>query len=264
MSIFLNPGGCCGCGGATCNATFIARGCNSGALTDATVSLYTDSSKATLVATGTTSGGSVVLNVGAAGTYWRVISRARFTTSESSVAVTCGGTYTTTLSPTADYVCSLCCTSSVLPQPRTLYLTDADGTHTLTFATTGSQDYWHGCHTKTVNAVIDPGSPCTNSASGSILISYQARCSTGTNWVVTRLWCSASTDSGLTYRYLTGGTCGSITLSCNTSCNLAGTDGASASPLTISCSSISWSGSLTASGGNRTTDPVGGTVTLSE
>lgn len=103
----------------SCCIRFHVRGYNSLDLDGAAVSVWTDSGKTSLVATGTTSAGYVVLDVGTSGTYYE-ISKSRFTTTSATVSFTCGDTITETLSAASGYHCITGCE---IPVPDTLHAT---------------------------------------------------------------------------------------------------------------------------------------------
>jgi hypothetical protein len=88
-----NTPGCTCCPSGPCNVTFTVRGCNSMGLPGATVTVWTDSGKATQLATGTTdSTGSVVLDITSAGSRYYEISRSRFVTFTATATISCGAT----------------------------------------------------------------------------------------------------------------------------------------------------------------------------
>jgi hypothetical protein len=133
MAIF-QPGGGCGCcgGGSTCNVTFTIGGCGGFVLQNATVSIWTDNTKVTLLATGTTdASGKVTLNIGTAGTYYKEISASRFVTLSSTQAFTCSSNLSFTLSTiVSGYHCANC----AYPIKDTLTYTDSIlGSTTLTY-----------------------------------------------------------------------------------------------------------------------------------
>jgi hypothetical protein len=126
-------------GSRCCFVYFNITGCNGSALPGATVSVWTNSTKTTLLATGTTDGsGNVDLNIATAGgtTLYYEVSAPRFTTAAVTTGTFTCGQYndltplTVALSPAAGYTCTSCCN---LPLANTLHVTSTCGaTVTLT------------------------------------------------------------------------------------------------------------------------------------
>lgn len=112
------------CCNPTCNQVFHVTGCNALGLEGATVGVWTDSSKTTLVATGTTdASGNLTLDLGSAGTYYREVSASRFATASGNFTATCtGGTVSDALSPASGYHCYTGCS---IPLPDTLHFSDS-------------------------------------------------------------------------------------------------------------------------------------------
>lgn len=179
-AVYQSPG-TCKC--QPCNVTFHATGCNGLDLAGATVTVWTDATKTTLIATGTTNAsGNFTADVGSPGSkYWEV-SRSRFTTASQTVYVYCGGTYTQSVSPdTASYQCYFTC---AVPISKTLHLTDSVvGSITLNWVTTD----WQG----SVSYVF-PG--CASCPPGTITVSYRLD-QNGNLFVTAPLGAPCSTDN---------------------------------------------------------------------
>ena len=89
--------GACGCGPSACNVGFGVQGLSSQWISGASVSVYTDSSLATLIGTCTTDGtGKCTIDVGSTGTYWEVVTAPNFNTWSGSSSV---GSCNVNLSP---------------------------------------------------------------------------------------------------------------------------------------------------------------------
>jgi hypothetical protein len=100
-------------GGRCCFLYINVTGCNGAALAGATVTVWTDNTKTTLLATGITdSSGNVDLNLGTAGgVFYYEASAGRFATASATDFASCGqynafdGLYPITMSPAAGYQC---------------------------------------------------------------------------------------------------------------------------------------------------------------
>jgi len=251
--------------GSTCCQTFIVFGCSTNLLPGATVSVY-DTSGGTLLATGTTnSSGRVTLmwtKASSPCSVWVEVSRTRFTTDAASYTLTESGETEIALSPTASYFCSLCCTSSPIPQPRTLFLTDVNGTYSLTYISSVGIDIWYYCGSVSANPTMTAGTPCVVGGAASIPIYYNVTCSSSNSWRVNRQWGEASNGGGV-WNYFVDATCGSNGIA-GSGCPSTFVGGAASGLMTFNCTAIAFSNTLTASTGNNLADPIGGTVTVSE
>lgn len=169
--------------------------------------------------------------------------------------------------------------------PTNLYLTDANGTITLTYSVFTNS--WVGSYDLSISGVTSAtydsfGGYCTfTTGTCSLTIVYIVRCIGGTGgapvtFSAIRAWriiytgtpsnqqtyCSLhvafpSTPWNYCDKSIAVGTC------CGNPGNPTGShDQASRTLSPASCGPLSWSGSLTPQGGNYTSDPVGGTVTV--
>lgn len=134
--------GACGCvGGGTCNVTICANGCAGLKVPGASVTVKTGGG--VIVATGTTNGvGCVTLNVLSAGTYTVLITKTGFANYTTSQAVTCGSTYTYTLTPADGYFCAGTC-GCPSTSPTSVTLNDGFGDIVCTTGTIFGT--WGGC-----------------------------------------------------------------------------------------------------------------------
>lgn len=176
----------CQCCNASCTATICAtvKGCNSGLLSGATVTVKHG---ATTVGTCTTDGtGSCCVAIPdpadtAANAYQVTASKTGFTTSSAANAtVTCGGTTNVgpiTLAAAAGYTCTgSCCPPD--PNPTTLTLTDPYGSVTLSLVA----GQMTGCHTPSVMGRSDQCvgfgvTPCQTAATVACPIIFVFTCS---------------------------------------------------------------------------------------
>lgn len=162
-----------------------------GPVAGATVTIYSNSARTAVVATGTTdSGGDVTLDIGAAGFYWFKATRAGSADFLGAAIMVCPSTFNITLQPAADGACSDCCLPGV-DIPRTLFVTDGVGTTAIVFDDVTLR--WYGVGTHTV-AVLDSAAaiPCDTAASGTQQVAYSLNCSTDgfgvTSWNLRRYW----------------------------------------------------------------------------
>jgi hypothetical protein len=163
--------GTCGCGCGPCNITATPTFCTKN-LEGVTVTITTTGGSP--VASGVTgSGGQVVLNIGAAGTYTCSISYPGLTTVTQNKALTCGGPL-----------------GMAFALPLTLSLTDSDTTITLNNSFTG-ECIWIGCYelAGTSPTATFSGGVCTVNPGGNCDIVYQVDFGqTGPGWNVYREW----------------------------------------------------------------------------
>jgi hypothetical protein len=112
----------CGCGPTTCNVTFFVAACTTG-MPGATVNVWTNSSKTTLVATGTTDAtGHVTLDVGSAGTYYEEVispTARAVAPAAGNTTYSCGSTRNVVLTLAAGYVA--CFDGCYIPSPTNLH-----------------------------------------------------------------------------------------------------------------------------------------------
>jgi hypothetical protein len=251
--------------GSFCCQVFVVLGCNGLQLSGVSVNVY-DTSGGTLLTSGTTnSTGRVTLlwtKASSPCSVWVEFSRSRFTTDAASYTLTSGGQTGITLSPTASYVCSLCCTTTAIPQPRTLFLTDINGTYSLTYTTTGGLDIWYVCTSATANPTMTNGSPCVAGGSASIPIYYNVTCASSNSWAVNRQWSEARAIGSGPWYYHVDASCGALGIS-GGGCTGISIGAAQRQAMTFDCTAIAFSNTLTTIGGNLS-DPIGGTVTVSE
>lgn len=132
-------------------------------LSGATVTVWTDATKATQLDTQVTNGSGVaVLDVGTAGThYYEVTYPTRLATSSASALMSCGTTRTVNLTPATDYFCLSWC---VLPLYKTVFATFSSVLPTITLhhsggGWSGGLNYAYpgcgGCPAATVPLFID-------------------------------------------------------------------------------------------------------------
>lgn len=173
--MLLDPGdcGCCAGGGTlrvstSCGATsavnlFGFSASPTAGVVGATVTLYSDSGRSALVASGTTNSvGRVDLTSLTAGTYYLRISgpSSRWSTYDPAGTVSIAGTGTTdrgiTLAPASGYACRPCCPFGE-PVSQTLHATTPFGSATIVQSTPGGA--WFG--SLSVPYAGDPGCPAT-------------------------------------------------------------------------------------------------------
>jgi hypothetical protein len=247
--------GACGC---IVNVSMLCKGCNGAALVTYAVQIYNTSGGTLLYSLTTDSSGHISLPTG---TYWIQSADGLF----AGPSFTVSTPSSITLTAATNYVCNSCC--SPLPAPRTLSITDVRGSHVATWNAT--LNHWA---TPTTNGTWSaPTYLCSDN------VSYIARCTYGMND------CNVIVDSGpCPYYYIifcTGANKFQITRTwyelncggtlymyqvCNCAVNLAGNvESSSTGNISVTCGSISWSGTLTYAGGHLA-DPVGGTVSFSQ
>ncbi len=158
------------CGSSSFSQPFRVNGCNSLALSGATVSVWTDSGKTTLLDSGDTDGsGDVTLDVGSSGSYYHEVSHTSSRFAVNSGTTTHNGTLKTiSLTPATDYYCIANC---LYPLYKTLHGTSAKiGSFTLTYAGgswTGNVSWTSAncsCPSSTVSlnlTLVPVGSPLT-------------------------------------------------------------------------------------------------------
>jgi hypothetical protein len=110
-SVFLSPSAGCGC---LCNVFFYVQSCRGGTATfglaNAFVSVWTDSTKTTFLASGTTDGISLLsLPIGAGSRYYEVTPSSRWVKATGTVTVACGQTVVIVPTPASGYRCASCC-----------------------------------------------------------------------------------------------------------------------------------------------------------
>jgi hypothetical protein len=262
---------CC-CGGSCMSTICIRSACDEGiSLPGVFVQV---SSGSTTVASGTTgSNGCVTLNIGTAGTYtvqYQIPGGSLI--DDGNNALTCGGTLTIIESDTVDFVCCGSGTGSC-PIPRTLTLTDANGSYPFIFSSTIGG--WQCCGTPaSVTVMTQNGNQdfceCTGTVSGTIPILYTGACvmvDGVPNFSVTRTWAGLSCTVSAPYNYANislGSVCQENVNACFFSTNPANpfNNTSGLTQVWSSCSPFTWSGALTLTGGFLP-DPVGGTVAVS-
>lgn len=160
------PGHClaspCDCGAApTCTVDVTVKGCNAQVLSGAVVKIWTDSSKTTLLGSGTTDGSGFV-SIGIAATptwYWESSHPTGRLATESGTTSCSGGYKALAVSMTtasAGYHCSLFC---ALPLADTLHYSDPfNGAVTLTWVSPGA---WSGSTTTNFPGCTNPPDPST-------------------------------------------------------------------------------------------------------
>lgn len=129
--------------------------------------------------------GKVCFPISSAATYTVVVTRSRFNTSTTTVVATCSGMSLTTTTVTLTAATGYHCCNHTDPYPDTLYVTDANGTYTLTRSgsTWGPAQYsapgTHLC--ACVQQVVPPFAyvpDCTQPevASGTVEVAYEYIC----------------------------------------------------------------------------------------
>ena len=167
----FSSSGPCGCCEGSCIVRVSVFGCDATlalSVEGATVNVWTDSSKTTLIDSGTTVfGGYYDADVGTAGTYYLEIIASRFNTYTGSRSFVCGGSLGQTLTPASGYHC-LNGMSCPLPLSDTLYATHSVfGTVTLSWVST---DTWTGTGSYSYSGCGDPAycvsPPCAGTSVG--------------------------------------------------------------------------------------------------
>jgi hypothetical protein len=157
-----DPGCCC-----SCMTTICVFGCGAAIGTADTVNILQG---ADTVATGTTgTSGCVTLSIPSAGSYTVQVIDPNFGIKEFTETLTCGGTVTVSLGGAPPN--GTCCDNCIFP--KTLFVTDAIQTTTLTFNGTS----WLGCYV--INGLTPGFSDCDCTGTGgtsSTLVGYGVQC----------------------------------------------------------------------------------------
>lgn len=235
----------------------------------ATVTL-TDSGGAT-VATGTTGGsGCVTLDPTNTPATITITPTSPNYCTYTGTAPACGASHTYTLACNCPGVLnSIQC--QCIPVPKTLTLSDANGSYSFVYQTSGPfAGYWYctGTSTPVSPVVVSPGLSCLCNQTAQVGYYYTGLCVAGAAFRVTRYWnsCQANACGGVAqYAGGIGGTqgcaCSNVgALPCTAT---GGLDNAQANLTINECVAFSVSGSLAAGASNCMPDPVGGTVSIS-
>lgn len=260
---------CCCDEEGTCDVTIhVVDNCTPSHLVlGASVSVWTNSGKTTLLGSGTTdSSGNVTIDVGSAGTYYYEVSDSFpcFATVSATAAFACGATINVSITVDTTNCCcpgESCCSDSSIYPKRQLYLTDGTGTLT-SFQTTCGGVSWCTTAAGVANTWGWNGAACA-AGTGTVPVRYSLVCIPGfpNTWRITRQWGVAS---GGKISDTSDVTCTAIGLIGPAhSCGIANEDSRATITAPANCKSFSWSGTLTPTAGNTTTDPIGGTVTIS-
>lgn len=154
-------------------------------------------------------------------------------------------------------VTCITCAGSGHTIPRELTVTDALGSYT---ATWNGTSYWvtpplcSGNVTPTANCTSGTASCALSRQSAPAIYYYLIGCVSAGHMAVFRQYYFLGCAMGPSYQY------------CPCHCNpgVASAAESYASPIAVTCGSISWSGTLTPPTGAPLTDPVGGTVSFNQ
>lgn len=259
----FSPGECCGCG---CAVTVCVVICGSMPVVGAEVLILTTAG-VTVGQCWTGTSGCCSITVPAAGNYQLEVWVSGAAVYSGVRSFSCNGTITIPLSSAG----LVCCGGYAIPQNLTL--TDAAGSIAFDYYSGYYYPIWYGGHavTRTSCSVSTPGGICVSNppSSGPVRICYQMICYAGQNptFAIQRSWSWVYQQGTLTatwYQDPSGFTPG---LPCVTappaSCGSPLTDTASDNENPISSSPFVINFSPVPAGSNATSDPVGGTVTVS-
>lgn len=274
----LSLGGICGCCG--CSFIVCVTACGGAVGSGITIDIYSTGG-VFLTSCNTIVGGCCTISTLSAGTYNIRVIYGGSTHNLGNHAVTCGGTLTVSVgSPPGTDIC--CGTCSI---PATLTLTDSAAGCTLGYAGLyqGTYQSWAGCELVTKSCYsVDTGAgggSCTpvGPSNQSMLICYLMYCTGGSpsltcirSWgyifipVLTPVWYSgaAGHPPGTATCTPAGTFCSPAPpAACGTP--LTDTDSGTANPTSCGDSGFAVSFSMTPAGGNSTSDPITGNVSVS-
>jgi hypothetical protein len=250
---------CCSGGGSICVVA-----CPSNIpVYGATVTVQSGGSGGPVVFTGTTPASGCV-SPGVSGTFFVTVTISGVTC--TALNRTLGGSVVISITTCAGLIC---CGGYMIP--TSLTLTDAAGSFAFDYNPGSSPPIWYGGHSVTQSSATVTGGGCVvnPATSGPVRVCYQMLCLAGSTPVfyAQRSWSWVYISGTLTpiwYQDSTGFVAGQP---CATAppaaCGSPHTDSASFSANPSSTTPFTLSGTPVASGGNFTTDPVGGSVVIS-